>query len=131
MSLYFSNAVELVFFSVVRPFVFILGPGKRIYRQGESGILNCQIMEGLPEPQLSWYKNDVLLPGKVNTTLRLANVTDTDEGRYTCKAQNAGGDFEASIDITVKSKQLPCTVYQLSRALEFILLAFLSSILLN
>ena len=111
---YSSNAVVLVFFSVVRPFVSILGLGKRIYMQGESGFLNCQIMEGLPEPQLSWYKNDVLLPGKVNTTLLLANVTDTDEGKYTCKAQNAGGDFKARIDITVKSKLMTITMYSVS-----------------
>ena len=82
--------------------------------QGESGFLNCQIMEGLPEPQLSWYKNDVLLPSKVNTTLLLANVTDADEGKYTCKAQNAGGDFKARIDITVKSKLMTITMYSVS-----------------
>ena len=111
---YSSNAVLLVLFFVVPPFISILGLGKCIFMQGESGILNCQIMEGLPEPRLSWYKNDVLLPGKVNTTLLLANVTDTDEGKYTCKAQNAGGDFKARIDITVKSKLMTITIYSVS-----------------
>ena len=100
--------------------------------QGESVILTCKIIKGLPEPQLSWYKDNVLLPDEVNTTLLLANVTDTHEGMYTCKAQNAGGDFKARINITVKSKLMAITIYSVSsRALECILLAFLSSILLN
>lgn len=91
-----------------------LGPGTGIYRQGESGNLTCKIVEGLPEPQLSWYKNNVFLPNEVNTTLVLANVTERDEGTYTCRAQNAGGDFKASIDVTVESKLMTIIMYNIN-----------------
>ena len=74
--------------------------------QGDTANLTCKVIEGLPEPQLSWYKNDVLLSNEVKPTLVLENVTDRDEGRYIIKAQNAGGDYKASIDVTVKSKLL-------------------------
>ena len=40
----------------------------------------------------------------MTSPLLLANVTDSDEGRYICEAQNAGGNFTDSKDIRVKSK---------------------------
>ena len=81
---------------------------------GQNAILTCGITEGLPESQLSWYKNNVLLPGKVNKTLLLPNVTDTDEGMYTCRAQNAGGDVKVWIRFHVESKLMTVTVYSVS-----------------
>ena len=73
-------------------------------QEGDSANLTCKIIQGLPEPQLSWFKNGSLLSKEVKTTLILTNVTDRDQGRYTCKAQNAAGSFTDSIYITVKSK---------------------------
>ena len=72
--------------------------------QGDSVELTCEIIDGSPEPQISWFKDGHLLSKEVKTTLILANVTERDEGRYTCKAQNTGGSSNDSIDITVKSK---------------------------
>ena len=70
--------------------------------QGDSVNLTCKIIEGVPKPQISWFKDGE--PLSKGTTLILTNVTDRDEGRYTCKAQNAGGSFTDRIYISVKSK---------------------------
>jgi len=72
--------------------------------EGDSVNLTCKIIEGFPEPQIFWSKEGKRLSQDMKTTLILTNVTDRDEGRYTCKAQNAGGSFTGSIYITVKSK---------------------------
>jgi len=73
-------------------------------KEGDSVNLTCKIIKGFPEPQISWFKDRNPLSKEVKTTLILTNVTDSDEGRYTCKAQNAGGNFTGSIYITVESK---------------------------
>ena len=72
-------------------------------QEGDSVNLTCKIIKGSPEPKISWFK-DGRLRLEEKTTLILANVTDGDEGRYTCKAQNPGGNFTDSIYIRVKSK---------------------------
>ena len=72
-------------------------------QEGDSFNLTCIIIEGSPEPKISWFK-DGDLQHEEKTTLILANVTDRDEGRYTCQAQNDGGSFTDSIYIIVKSK---------------------------
>jgi len=81
----------------------LVSPG-RLIQEGDSVNLTCKVIEGLPDPQLSWYKNNVILPNKKKTTLILANVTDQDEGRYTCKAQNVAGSVTDSMYVTVRSK---------------------------
>ena len=73
-------------------------------QEGDSVNLTCKVIRGSPKPQLSWFKNGALLSKEVKTTLILTNITDQDEGRYTCRAQNVGGNFTASIYVTVKSK---------------------------
>ena len=73
-------------------------------KDGDSANLTCQILEGSPKPEISWFKDENLRLKEEKTNLILANVTDKDEGRYTCKAQNAGGNFTDSIYVTVRSK---------------------------
>ena len=109
------------FFSVVRPKVHLFGTGRHM--QGDSVNLTCKVIEGVPKPEISWFKDGA--PRPEGTTLILTNVTDSDEGRYTCKAQNAGGSFTSSIYITVKSKLIKIVVnihvlYQQLKASEFI-----------
>ena len=88
-------------------------------KEGDSANLTCKIIEGLPEPRLSFFKNGVDLSKEMTSPLLLTNVTDSDEGMYICKAQNAGGDFTDSKHIRVKSKLIIIIVnskYQPSRA---------------
>ena len=80
----------------------MLGPNK-VLREGDSANLTCKIVKGLPEPQVSWIKNDTELEVK-NKTLLLTDVTDEDEGRYTCRAENDAGFITDSKYVTVESK---------------------------
>ncbi|XP_078342476.1 fibroblast growth factor receptor 1-A-like [Oculina patagonica] len=88
-------------FVMIWPNIQLLGPNKPI-REGESGNLTCKIVQGLPEPQLSWLKNGKPLPNEMNRTLLLTDVTSEDEGSYTCNASNAAGFFTDSKNVTVE-----------------------------
>jgi len=93
----------------------MLGPNKPL-QEGESANLTCNIIKGFPKPELSIFKTGdpegqptiskygYLLFDELKRTLLLTNITDRVEGRYTCIAQNAGGNFTDSKHITVKSK---------------------------
>ncbi|XP_078342494.1 fibroblast growth factor receptor 1-like isoform X1 [Oculina patagonica] len=84
-----------------RPVIQLLGPNKSM-REGDSFNLTCKIVRGSPEPQLSWFKNGKNLKLK-NRTLLLTNVSNEDEGRYTCRADNVLGVETGSIFVVVKT----------------------------
>ena len=90
-------------FSLVPPKVQILGPN-RTMREGDRLNLTCIIKAGLPRPQVSWYKNKILLIHKESTNLILEELTDKDEGQYKCEARNSVGVADALINVTVDSK---------------------------
>jgi len=74
-------------------------------QEGESANLTCKIIDGFPEPRLSFFKHELNHPSKeITSPLLLTNVTDSDEGRYNCEAQNSHGYLAYSIYIRVKSK---------------------------
>ena len=103
MSLSSYTVSIFLFFPVVRPIVELLGPSKPL-QEGDSANLTCKIIEGFPEPRLSFFKNGELLSKEMTSPLLLTNVTDSDEGRYICEAHNGGGNFTDSRYIRVKSK---------------------------
>ena len=80
----------------------LLGPDKAL-QEGDSTNLTCKIVKGLPEPQLSWFKNGTELEIK-NKTLLLTDVTDEDEGNYACRLENDAGFVTLSTYVTVGSK---------------------------
>ena len=73
-------------------------------REGDRLNLTCIIKAGLPRPQLSWYKNKILLVHEESTNLILEELTDKDEGQYKCEARNSVGVADALINVTVDSK---------------------------
>jgi len=93
----------------------MLGPNESL-DEGDSANLTCYIIRGFPKPQLSIVKIEdpeeqptIFKYGyhpfdKSKITLLLTNITERDEGRYICIAQNAGGNFTASKHVRVKSK---------------------------
>ncbi|XP_004680229.1 PREDICTED: vascular endothelial growth factor receptor 1 [Condylura cristata] len=73
-----------------------------------STTLHCQA-DGVPEPQITWFKNNhkiqeepgiILGPG--SSTLFIERVTEEDEGIYHCKATNQKGSVESSAYLTVQ-----------------------------
>lgn len=49
--------------------------------------LTCEA-EGTPEPNITWYKNGVLLKGENSRTFVIQEVQLSDRGRYHCNATN-------------------------------------------
>ncbi|KAM5279003.1 vascular endothelial growth factor receptor 1 isoform 2-T3 [Hipposideros larvatus] len=73
-----------------------------------STTLDCQA-SGVPEPQITWFKNNhkiqqepgiILGPG--SSTLFIERVTEEDEGVYHCRATNQKGSVESSAYLTVQ-----------------------------
>ena len=117
LNLHLPVLLNCLFFSVVHPSIEFSGPRKPL-QEGDSANLTCKVIESFPEPQLTISKNrdpgqqtsiseygDLLFDGVKRTlTLLITNITGRAEGIYTCKAENGGGDFTASIYLTVRSK---------------------------
>ncbi|XP_036107680.1 vascular endothelial growth factor receptor 1 [Molossus molossus] len=73
-----------------------------------STTLDCRA-GGIPEPQITWFKNSrkiqqrpgiILGPG--SSTLFIERVTEEDEGVYHCEATNQKGSVESSAYLTVQ-----------------------------
>ena len=47
----------------------------------------CEVA-GTPQPNISWYKDGILLPLQVSQTLLIEEVTLEDRGIYHCAAEN-------------------------------------------
>nr|XP_058946193.1 fibroblast growth factor receptor 3-like [Pocillopora verrucosa] len=84
---------------IIRPKVDISGASNLII-EGNSVNLTCKVVEGRPEPQITWLKNNTL--HRQSLSLFFSEITKGDEGRYTCKAENAAGFDTKDIDISVK-----------------------------
>lgn len=72
--------------------------------EGDRLNLTCVIEAGLPKPQVSWYKDKILLVGEESMNFTLEELTDTDDGEYKCEAQNPGGVADATMNILVDGK---------------------------
>ena len=97
----------LFIYLLVRPKVDISGASNLII-EGNSVNLTCKVVEGRPEPQITWLKNNTL--HRQSLSLFFSEITKGDEGWYTCKAENAAGFDTKDIDISVKGVFVKCTV---------------------
>ena len=87
---------------VVLPSVRLSGPSQPI-REGNSVNLTCNVTAGFPSPRLQWSKNGEDLKEN-SAVLVLKEVTDKDEGRYTCEARNSGGSSVDEVQVNVQGK---------------------------
>ena len=53
----------------------------------QSANLTCGA-QGIPDPNITWFKDGVLLEGERNRTLTIREVDITDRGLYRCVAVN-------------------------------------------
>ena len=66
--------------------------------------LTCKIIQGQPQPQITWLKNN--LSEGHNMSLSFHKITEKDTGLYTCEAKNPGGISDQNIYISVKGELL-------------------------
>ena len=85
----------------VRPEVNVSGASNLI-REGDTVTLTCKIIQGRPQPQITWLKNNLSVGH--NMSLSFHKVTEKDAGLYTCEARNRGGISAENIYISVKGK---------------------------
>ena len=98
----------LFIYLLVRPKVDISGASNLII-EGNSVNLTCKVVEGRPEPQITWLKNNTL--HRQSLSLFFSEITKGDEGWYTCKAENAAGFDTKDINISVKGVFVKCSVF--------------------
>ena len=65
--------------------------------------MTCTVVDGLPEPQISWLKDKLPL-AEEKARLVKRYITEEGEGTYTCVGKNEGGSANDSIDIFVDGK---------------------------
>ncbi|XP_062830747.1 vascular endothelial growth factor receptor 1 isoform X1 [Anolis carolinensis] len=80
----------------------------QVINTSHSVSLECHVY-GVPEPQISWYKNNkqilqepgiILGPG--NQSLLIERVQEDDAGQYQCVASNLKGTVESSAYVTIQ-----------------------------
>lgn len=64
---------------------------------------------GAPKPTISWNRNISMTKSSINTfdggsILMLTNVTNSEEGIYTCTAKNRGTPVKQKVKLTVHGK---------------------------
>ncbi|XP_064920428.1 roundabout homolog 2 isoform X14 [Columba livia] len=100
-----SDPAELTVFE--RP-TFLRRPINQVVLEEEAVDFRCQV-QGDPTPTVRWKKDDADLPRgrydiKDDYTLRIKKAASTDEGTYTCIAENRVGKVEASATLTVRAR---------------------------
>ncbi|CAH3133335.1 unnamed protein product, partial [Pocillopora meandrina] len=84
---------------IVRPQVNVSGASNLI-REGDTVTLTCKIIQGRPQPQITWLKNNSFKGH--NMSLSFNKITKEEAGLYTCEAKNRGGISAENIYISVK-----------------------------
>ncbi|XP_030060096.1 roundabout homolog 2 isoform X8 [Microcaecilia unicolor] len=102
-----SDPAELTVFE--RP-TFLRRPINLVVLEEEAVEFRCQV-QGDPQPTVRWKKDDADLPRgrydiKDDYTLRIKKALSTDEGSYTCIAENRVGKVEASATLTVRVRSV-------------------------
>lgn len=103
---YFNFCLELIFL-VVQPVIVSHTPNLQIAQYSDV-TLQCNVT-GVPFPNITWYKDDVMLTSSnqlalTDEGLLLYNVSLNDEGTYSCVMSNLAGTDQAVITIDVIRK---------------------------
>ncbi|XP_068600470.1 roundabout homolog 2-like [Brachionichthys hirsutus] len=90
---------------------FVQRPVNQVVLVDESVEFRCQV-HGDPQPTLRWKKEDVEIPrgryeiryDKEDFLLRIKKASVSDQGTYTCLAENRVGKVEASAYLTIRAR---------------------------
>ena len=96
----------ILYFSLqVLPKVSLSGPRRPVI-EGDNVTLTCNIIDGVPKPDLiRWLREKISLDEK-STNMVLRSIKKEQEGNYTCETSNAGGSTKDSIEVIVDGKTL-------------------------
>uniref|UniRef100_A0A4W6DV42 Roundabout, axon guidance receptor, homolog 2 (Drosophila) n=1 Tax=Lates calcarifer TaxID=8187 RepID=A0A4W6DV42_LATCA len=89
---------------------FLRRPINQVVLEEETVEFRCQV-QGDPQPNVRWRKDDIDVPrgryeikyDKDDYVLRVKKASVTDEGTFTCVAENRVGKLEASATLTVRA----------------------------
>ncbi|XP_029571633.1 roundabout homolog 2 isoform X4 [Salmo trutta] len=103
-----SETAQLTVFE--RP-TFLRRPINQVVLEEEGVEFRCQV-QGDPQPNVRWRKDDVDVPrgryeikyDKEDYLLRVRKASASDEGTFTCLAENRVGKVEASASLTVRAR---------------------------
>uniref|UniRef100_A0A8C7ZKI3 Roundabout, axon guidance receptor, homolog 2 (Drosophila) n=1 Tax=Oryzias sinensis TaxID=183150 RepID=A0A8C7ZKI3_9TELE len=103
-----SETAQLTVFE--RP-TFIRRPINQVVLEEEMVEFRCQV-QGDPQPNVRWRKDDVDVPrgryeikyDKDDYVLRVKKASVSDEGTFTCVAENRVGKLEAAASLTVRAR---------------------------
>ncbi|XP_029988074.1 hemicentin-1 [Sphaeramia orbicularis] len=96
-----GNLTQFIELSVLVPASIQPGPRVMKVQVGHTVELPC-VVQGFPEPLLTWTKDGQRYPVSPDGSLILNNVGLGDEGTYTCTATNTAGRDEARIRLLVQ-----------------------------
>ncbi|XP_071781449.1 roundabout homolog 2 [Centroberyx gerrardi] len=87
---------------------FLRRPINQVVLEEETVEFRCQV-QGDPQPNVRWRKDDVDVPrgryyDKDDYVLRVKKASTSDEGTFTCVAENRVGKLEASATLTVRAR---------------------------
>ncbi|XP_041128088.1 roundabout homolog 2-like isoform X1 [Polyodon spathula] len=100
-----SETAQLTVFE--RP-TFLRQPINQVVLEEELVEFRCQV-QGDPQPTVRWRKDDADLPRgrydiKEDYMLRIKKASSSDQGTYTCIAENRVGKVEAAATLTVRAR---------------------------
>ncbi|XP_058490996.1 roundabout homolog 2 isoform X11 [Solea solea] len=88
---------------------FLRRPINQVVLEEETVEFRCQV-QGDPQPNVRWRKDDIDVRGRYETkydkddyVLRVKKASVSDEGMFTCVAENRVGKLEASATLTVRA----------------------------
>ena len=74
------------------------------YNEGSQVSISC-LATGTPNPDVTWIRNgQVKSTGKNSAVLTFSSINRTDDGQYTCKANNSAGSKQEQIVLLVHCK---------------------------
>nr|CAD7589934.1 unnamed protein product [Timema genevievae] len=90
------------------PSIELYPKGQQTVVEGGRALLQCRVTGGIPSPSIRWTRPNGLalssaveeLPGGV---LRFNHITKTEEGQYSCHAENNAGSTDAVATLVVQS----------------------------
>ncbi|KAM4627321.1 roundabout homolog 2 isoform 2-T2 [Polymixia lowei] len=93
---------------------FLRRPINQVVLEEETVEFRCQV-QGDPQPNVRWRKDDIDVPrgryeikyDKEDYVLRVKKASTSDEGTFTCVAENRVGKLEASATLTVRGTTRP------------------------